>query len=127
MQTEKLMADTVASEVIECATRVAQELGYGHSESVYHQAMLVELRMRNVPYESEKVLSINYRGLCVGYARVDLLVKGCVVLELKAVQALRAQDKAQLGRYTQLLNMPRGLLINFGACSMNVWNHTDAL
>jgi GxxExxY protein len=89
--------------------------------------MLVELRLRGLPYESEKVLPIIYRGFCVGYARVDVLVKGCVVLELKAVQALRAQDKAQLGRYTNMLNMPRGLLINFGACSMNVWNHTDAV
>jgi hypothetical protein len=68
------MADTVASEVIECATRVAQELGYGHSESVYHQAVLVELRLRGIPYESEKVLPIIYRGFGVGYVR-DLVLR----------------------------------------------------
>jgi len=104
--------------IVCCADLVFAKLGPGHSESVYHRAMEVELRARVIRFESKAILPITYRGLNVGYGEADLIVYGKtnddIVVELKATTyAPRAQERAQLLSYLRSRGSSRGLLINF--------------
>lgn len=105
--------------VVACAGLVYSALGTGHSESVYHRAMEVELRARVVRFETKVIVPISYRGLNVGYGEADLIVytdqePDGLVVELKATTyAPRSQERAQLQSYLRARNTDRGVLVNF--------------
>lgn len=75
--------------------------------------MCVELRLRGIAFERQKCIAVQYKGLPVGEARLDLLVEGCLLVELKAVDAIGGIHKAQVLSYLQATNLELGLLINF--------------
>ena len=100
--------------IIGCAFDVQNELGSGFLESVYENAMLVALTETGVDVQSQVPVQVNFRGRPVGDFYVDLLVSGKVVVELKAVDRLMPQHKAQVINYLNATGIPVGLLINFG-------------
>ena len=107
--------DTATSEqVIGAAVEVHKELGPGLLESAYRACLVHELRLQGVRVEAEVPLPLHYRGLMLdcGY-RLDLVVAGELIVELKAVQALDPLHLAQLLTYLKLAAKPVGLLINF--------------
>jgi GxxExxY protein len=90
------------------------ELGPGHSESIYHNALKVALRFENVPYETERIIPLEYMGTYVGCVRSDLVVNRNFVVELKATTSLNVSHKIQLTKYLKYLEgVDRGLLVNF--------------
>jgi len=101
-------------EIIGAAIEVHRTLGPGLLESAYEECLARELAVRKIPFEKQKPLSLVYKGtkLDCGY-RVDLLVDGRVVLELKAVDALAAIHDAIVLTYLRLSGCKIGLLINF--------------
>jgi GxxExxY protein len=105
--------DEIAHAVIGAAIEVHRTLGPGFLENVYEEAMTVELGLRNIPFERQKSIAVDYKGYSVGEGRTDLLVGGCLVLELKAVETLTAIHTAQLISYLKALHLHLGLLINF--------------
>jgi GxxExxY protein len=111
------MGNETDTAVREIALDVYQTLGSGHSESVYDNAMQVGLRVKGLKYESQKVLELTYREHYVGYSCPDLVVGSgddTIVVELKAVAGkLGPSEKQQVRNYMKLLNVKRGLLINF--------------
>lgn len=100
---------------------VATELGTGFSEAVYHQAILVELRERNIRYESEKIIPVLYKGHCCGNVRSDIIVDGKVIIELKAITKLRESDREQAEMYSRLLGVKEVYLVNFGSVA-EIWS-----
>jgi GxxExxY protein len=105
----------ITSEIINSAIEVHKELGPGLLESVYHSCMFVEIVNRELKIESEVPVSVVYKGVKVnedGF-RLDLLVEGLVVVELKSVEKVQPVHKKQLLSYLRLSNKPLGLLINF--------------
>jgi len=100
--------------IIGAAMAVHRELGPGLLESAYEACLAYELPDRGLSVERQKALPVKYRGVNVdcGY-RIDLLVEGKVVVELKAVERLEAIHKAQLISYLKLSGCKVGLLINF--------------
>ena len=104
----------VTGAVIGAAIEVHRALGPGLLESAYCECLRRELSLRGVPFERERPLPVEYKGLRLecGY-RLDLLVGGCVVVELKAVEALAPVHEAQLLTYMRLGGWHTGLLINF--------------
>ena len=100
--------------IIGAAMAVHRELGPGLLESAYEACLAYELPDRGLSVERQKALPVRYRGVNVdcGY-RIDLLVEGKVVVELKAVERLEAIHKAQLLSYLKLSGCKVGLLINF--------------
>lgn len=96
-------------------TDVFETLGPGHTESVYHRALEVALRLSGTNYESEVIVPIMFHGYTVGNIRCDLIVGGDTIVELKAVSRLNDDHRQQLRNYLQILNKPRGLLVNFGS------------
>ena len=105
----------LTSKTIQAAIAVHKELGPGLLESVYQACMLIELENMGVEVESEVYLPIVYRGETIeGQTfRLDLVVEGKVILELKSVRRVEAVHKKQLLTYLRLANRPLGLLINF--------------
>ena len=100
--------------IIGAAMAVHRELGPGLLESAYEACLAYELPERGLSVERQKALPVRYRGVNVdcGY-RIDLLVEGKVIVELKAVERLEAIHKAQLLSYLKLSGCKVGLLINF--------------
>ncbi len=107
-------ADALTREVIGAAIDVHRHLGPGLMESIYERCLLRELSLRQIPTENQHAVKIEYKGLIFEEVlRCDILVKGCLLVELKSVQEILPVHKAQLFSYMRLLNVPLGLLINF--------------
>ena len=104
----------MAGEIVDAALTVHRELGPGLLESAYEQCLAFELGRRGLAVERQKELPIIYQGMRIdaGY-RIDLLVGGLVVIELKALDRLAPVHEAQLLSYLRLANLKLGFLINF--------------
>ena len=117
MESEDIDQQTYA--IIGAAMEVHRELGHGFLEAVYHEALAREFEVRGIPFESEKTLTIQYKGLPLNTAyRADFICFGEVVVEIKAVQTLSGHDEAQLINYLKATGLKRGLLLNFGSFSL---------
>jgi GxxExxY protein len=107
-------ADRLSHEVIGAAIEVHRILGPGLLESIYEKCLLRELELRGIPVLNQEEVRIEYKGAVVKeILKFDLLVDGCLLLELKAVQDVLPIHKAQLLSYMKLLDVPLGLLFNF--------------
>jgi len=100
--------------VIGCAIEVHRTLGPGLLESTYQQCLAHELEVQEIPFASEVDLPIDYKGIKLncGY-RLDLMVDGRLIVELKAVDEVSGLHQAQLMTYMKLAKVSLGLLINF--------------
>jgi len=110
----KIEFDDLSRAVIGCAIEVHRELGPGLLESAYEQCLAHELKLKGIPFELQKVMPVEYKGVSIdcGY-RLDLLVDGKIIVELKAVAALEPIHEAQILTYLKLAKVKTGLLINF--------------
>ena len=106
-------ADQIAFAVVGAAIAVHRELGAGHSESVYERALKLELEHRTIPFESQVPATVCYRGVVVGESRLDMVISGLVIVELKVVERLHAQHTSQALSYILATGLPLALLINF--------------
>jgi GxxExxY protein len=104
--------------VIGAAIEVHNHLGPGHLEHAYCNAMAIELRQRAVPFERELPISLLYKGEMVGEGRLDFLIAGCVVLEIKAVESLAPIHTAQVISYLKVTGHRLALIINFNVRSL---------
>jgi len=104
----------LTGEVLGAAIEVHRTLGPGLLESAYEECLCRELQLRNIPFEKQKPLPIEYKGvkLDCGY-RLDVVVDGKLILELKACESLEPIHEAQLLTYLKLTHIKVGLLINF--------------
>jgi GxxExxY protein len=104
-------------EVLRALTQdIYDKLGSGFDEVVYQKAFEVGLRMRRVPYESQRVVPVYYEGFYIGEGKPDLIVGEIperVVIELKAVESVGYKERAQIENYLRVLDIAVGLLINF--------------
>ena len=100
-------------EIEQIARDIWQSLGPGYSESVYHCAFEVGLRDRIIPYETERIVPVFYKGQNVGHVRADIIVDRKIVIELKSVSRLTEAYRIQIRNYLKLLELDEGYLINF--------------
>lgn len=105
--------ERLAGNVIAASLEVHRLLGPGFLESVYEEALCVELRLRSIPFVRQLSVALNYKGSVVGEGRLDLLVGDCLIVELKAVEALAPIHTAQVISYLRTTGLNLGLLINF--------------
>ena len=117
--TSEMLYQAESYAIIGAAMEVQNELGIGFSELVYHEALNIELGLRGIPFESEKEIRVEYKGhLLERMYKADLVCYDNIVVELKMVEALKAEHTAQLLNYLAATNKPLGILINFGAKPM---------
>ena len=106
--------DSLTYKIIGCAMEVYKQLGPGLLESVYEQALIHELKLNDIPVESQVEIKVNYKGINItDNLRLDLLVDDSVIVELKSVEELKPIHHKQLLTYLRLMDKKVGLLINF--------------
>lgn len=116
--------DEVSGLVVDAAVKLHKALGPGLLESIYEAVLARNLERRGLGVERQKCVSFEYDGMRFDEGlRVDLLVDGVVVVELKSVETLAKVHSKQLLTYLRLLHLPVGLLINFGAATLKEGLH----
>jgi GxxExxY protein len=110
--------DEITYKINGCAMKVHNNLGNGFQEVIYQRCLAIELEKAGLAFEREKEQAIYYEGFDVGTRRVDFIVENQVVLEIKAIINLEDVHLAQAKNYVVVYNFPVGLLINFGATSL---------
>ena len=106
--------------IVQCAYNVRTKLSAGFLESVYLNALLIELHDNGLKAEKEVPIIIHYNNHIVGEFRADIVVENSVVIELKAAQHLMPIHEAQLVNYLTATNIEHGLLINFGSDKIEI-------
>ena len=105
-------------EIIGAAMEVHRHLGNGFQEVVYQRALAIELGLRNIEFEREYTMDLKYKGYDIGTRRVDFLVDNRIMVEIKAIIDLEDVHLAQAMNYVEAYKLEIGLLINFGAKSL---------
>ena len=106
--------DDLAKQIIGLAMKVHSALGCGFLESVYVNALIVELREAGIAFEQEKRYVIAYKGVEIGQFHADLVIGNRLILEFKAVETLVVAHSVQLVNYLAASKIETGLLLNFG-------------
>lgn len=113
MEIDKINALT--HKIIGCAMEVHNQMGNGFQEVVYQRALSIEFELQGISFVRELEMDLTYKTRPVGTRRVDFLVEGVVMVEIKAIEQLEGVHKAQAINYCEAYNIEDGLLINFGA------------
>ena len=108
------------SKIIGCAIEVHTQLGNGFQEVIYQRALEIEFSNSFIPFKREFQMSVMYKGEQIGERRVDFLVFERISVELKALINLEPVHFAQAINYLEVYNLEIGLLLNFGASSLEV-------
>ena len=106
--------------IIAAAIRVHKELGPGFLESMYEEALAIELAAAGISFERQKLLPVFYREHLIGEHRLDFLVEQKVILELKAISALEDIYFAIVRSYLKAANLDDALLLNFASTRLTV-------
>jgi GxxExxY protein len=118
MINEQYKYSELTSKIIGCAMKVHSTLGNGFQEVIYQRALAIEMGKQGLGFQREMEMTIFYEGIDIGTRRVDFFVEDTIMVELKAVIKLEEVHLAQAMNYCQAYNLPIGLLINFGAKSL---------
>lgn len=110
----------LSGRVIEAAIAVHASLGPGFIESVYESALAVELEARGIAFERQKIIRVQHRGVHVGEHRLDLLVEGCLLVELKAVKDLEDIFFAIGRSQMKAAGIRDGLILNFSTMPLMI-------
>ena len=112
--------DSLTYTIIGCAMKVHRELGQGFQEIIYQRCLAIEFEKSGLTFTREKECNIFYEGQIVGNRRADFIVNNNVIVEIKALINIEDIHFLQSKNYLVLYNFPTGLLINFGAPSLQV-------
>lgn len=110
----------LTEQIIGCAYRVHNKMGFGFLESVYEKCLLIELRKLGLNVQAQQPLVVRYDGEVVGEFVTDIVVDDTVIVELKSVKRLAPAHEAQLVNYLVATDKPVGLLLNFGEHKVEV-------
>ena len=110
--------EEITHKVIGCAMKVHSTLGNGFQEVIYQRALAIEMERQGLGFQREMEMIILYNDIEIGTRRVDFFVEGNIMVELKALIKLEEVHLAQAMNYCQAFQLPIGLLINFGAKSL---------
>ena len=107
--------EALLQRIIGCALHVHRHLGPGFLESVYTEALCIELEVQGIPFERERAVVVTYRDRKIPGQRVDLIAGGAVIVEIKSVARLDPLFQAKLISYLRTTGLRAGLLVNFNA------------
>jgi len=113
-----ILYEELTRNVIGCAMKVHSTLKSGFQEKIYQTALEIELKFNTILFVAEREMDIFYRDQVIGKRRVDFLIENKIVVEIKAVSKLEDIHLAQALNYLECMNLSVGLLINFGAQSL---------
>jgi GxxExxY protein len=105
--------EEVYSLAMDCAFAVHRELGPGFKERIYEEAFCLELHERGIAFEREKRIDVHYKSWLIPGQRIDLVVEGLVLVEIKAVSKLVRIYERQVRSYLKTMGLRAGMLVNF--------------
>jgi GxxExxY protein len=105
--------EELVTATMDCGFAVHRELGPGFKEKIYKAALCLELDLRGLKFEREKSIDVNYRKWRIPGQRVDLIVEGLIIVEVKSVPVVRFLHRRQVISYLRTTGLPIGLLMNF--------------
>ena len=109
-------------EIVGAAIEVHKNMGIGFIEAVYQECLEVELKNRDIPYDSQRQVQIHYKDKLINkYYIPDLVCYGEIVVELKAIEQLTGREEAQIINYLRATKYRIGVLINFGSKTKLEW------
>jgi len=111
---KNLLFAEITDKIIACAYDVYNKLGFGFSEKVYENAMMIKLSQRQLPSVQQAPINVHFEDQLVGEYFADIFVDNKIIVELKAVSLLSRAHEAQMINYLKATNVKVGLLINFG-------------
>lgn len=114
----KYIYEELTRNIIGAAMEVHRTLGFGFLESVYEEALAVELPLRKIPFERQKEIDVFYKDRSVKQFKCDLFIDRAILVELKAIKDLTNIERAQVLNYLKASQLKLGLLINFGSASL---------
>ena len=117
---EEYKYSDITEKIIGCAMKVHRQMRNGFQELIYQRCLIIEFRKIALSFLNEVELPVFYDNVEVGKRRVDLLIENKVLIEIKAVSELTNAHLAQVLNYLEVLNLEIGVLINFGAKSLEV-------
>ena len=117
-QMGKIIYPELSHKIIGCAFEVHKTLGPGFIESIYEEALAYELGLQNIPFKKQETINVTYKNQIIGSHRLDIVVDDKIILELKSVSELNDLFKQQLLSYLRVSDKKLGILINFGAPSV---------
>jgi GxxExxY protein len=105
--------DALASRTLDAAMEVHRRLGPGLDEGLYTGALCVEFQLRDISFAREVMVDVEYKGVVIGKKRLDFVVGGRLIVELKSVEQLTPLHKAQVLTYLKITRLKLALLLNF--------------
>ncbi|MDP2922873.1 MAG: GxxExxY protein [Candidatus Omnitrophota bacterium] len=99
---------------------IHNELGYVHKENIYHNAISIELKERNINFEEEKSLPVKYKNKTIGVYKPDFIIEGKVILEIKSVPVITKEMMDQVYYYIKGTKYKLVLLANFGTKRLTI-------
>jgi GxxExxY protein len=112
--------EELAWRIIACAVEVHRKLGPGFPESVYENALVIELNNNGLDVKKQYEINIDYKGKKTGKHRVDLLINDKIVVELKAVKSIENIHFSIVRSYLKALNLMHGLILNFNSKKLEI-------
>ena len=116
----KLQDEDLSQEILGAAIEVHRSLGPGFLESLYEEALCIELDNLGIPYERQKTLEIRYRNHKIGEHRLDLLIASKLVVELKAVKEIEPIHFTIVRSYVNASNATSGIILNFSTMPLTI-------
>jgi GxxExxY protein len=111
--------EQLTEKIIGCGIEVHRVFGPGLLESIYQECLITELRIAGLSVESGRHIPLEYKGRSIsGELKLDLVVEGCIVVELKAVEQMHPIHQTQVITYLKLTGCPAGLLMNFNSVTL---------
>jgi GxxExxY protein len=117
---EEAQINAITERIIAAALRVRKQLGLGFLEKVYENSVALELRIDGFEVEQQKAIAVLYREHVVGEYFADMVVAGCVIVELKAARGIDQVYVAQTLNYLRATGLPAALLLNFGPQKLEI-------
>ncbi len=112
LYTEELLND--------CISKIVLTLGIGHSEAIYHKALIVELNKRSIKFESQKTLPVMYEEIFIGSIIPDLIIIDSVIVEMKTVMTIGKTQLNQANKYMRLNGIKEAYIINVNSYTCEV-------
>ena len=113
MAPDTLIHQEETEQIIGCAMEVLNTLGHGLLEKPYENALVVEFKLRGIPYQQQPRFEVNYKNVRVGEYIPDLIAFGKVVVDTKTIDAIGNHEIGQMLNYLKITSLPVGLIINF--------------
>jgi GxxExxY protein len=115
---DRLVHGGLTGKILGAAMEVHSILGTGFLESVYEESLAVEFKIREIPFDKQKTFEVSYKDVLVKQFTCDFVVGKLVIVELKAIKRITDIEQAQLLNYLKVSGLEVGLLLNFGAKSL---------